>query len=292
VEGRVYEELLDCAPGMLDVGRGSKARGLFFKERVMALCCSKNYFHWLLKMLPRLDLMERSGVSLDEFEAFLVCRPTWQQEEVYRRMKIWDRCVVIDRKTFAVCRLLAAPTICHDAPGWACRYIREKLGPAVARGKGRRIYVTRSSASQRLVVNEEEVCALLASFGFEAVECSGLSIAEQAELFAGSAMVAGAHGAGLSNLVFCEPGTVVLEIFGSPRNQKCYWLISHHMNLEYHHLMARAAEASGAAPEASGADNRANLIIDPGLLRGCMEGILRERGAGWVIPGGGPGRGL
>lgn len=89
VKGRVYADLLDLQPELLP-SAGSKVRGLFFKEKVMALSSTKNYFHWLLKMLPRLDLIERSGASLDDFEAFLINTPTWQQEQVYKQLKIWD----------------------------------------------------------------------------------------------------------------------------------------------------------------------------------------------------------
>jgi hypothetical protein len=268
LDGSFDTELLDGSAESLDISQ-TKSRPLPLNGRVMALSCSKNYFHWLLKMLPRLDLLERSEGSLEGIDTFLINKPTWQQEQVYRGLGLWDRCAVIDRKTCAACRMLAAPSLMHGAPEWACRYVRKKLGrcelPAIP--LERKIYVVRGNAIHRSLVNEREVCLLLESYGFEIVDCSNLSVAEQASLFASSAVIVGVHGAALSNLVFCKPGAVVLEIFGSAENQKVYWLISHHMRLRYHYLMA------GAVNSGSGG-NSADIIVEVDMLARSIDALL------------------
>jgi hypothetical protein len=267
-DGAVYTELLDGPFEELDRSQ-TKGRGMTFKGKVMALSCCKNYFHWLLKMLPRLHLIERSEGSLDDIEAFLINKPTWQQEQVYKRLNIWNRCAIMDGKTFAVCRLLASPSLAHDGPEWACRYIRRTLGSPepIAAGPRRKIYVARGRSAHRSVINEQEACVLLRSYGFEIVDCSSLGVEDQAAIFAQSAVILGVHGAALSNLVFCSPGTVVLEIFGTPENQKLYWLISHHMQLRYYYLMAGSSQ-----PGPMG--NMADIAIDLTQLERSVEAIL------------------
>jgi hypothetical protein len=265
-DGSVYAELLDGRVEKLDFGK-VKDRALYFEGRVMAFAPAKNHFHWLLKYLPRLGLLERAEGSLDSIETFLINKPTWQQQQVYERLKIWDRCVVIDGRKFAVCRLLTAPSMRHHPPAWACRLARAALPPPGPAGPGRRIYACRGNAATRTVVNEREVCALLEARGFEIVDCAGLSIEEQALAFAGSDTVVSVHGAALSNIVFCSPGTKVLEIFGSPENQKVFWMISHHLRLRYHCLMARPAD-----PGATG--HQANIAVDLGLLARSIDLLL------------------
>jgi capsular polysaccharide biosynthesis protein len=264
--GAAYAELLDSTPADMDMSQ-SKAQGLAFEGKVMALSCSKNYYHWLIKMLPRLHLMEEAEGGLENIETFLINKPTWQQEEVYRGLKIWERCTIINRKTYAVCRMLAAPSLAHDAAAWACRYVRNKLGvsEAAAEGGKRKIYVARGSTIRRALTNEKEVSMLLESFGFEIVDCSNLSVEEQAVLFAQSEIIVGAHGAAFANLVFCRPGATVLEIFGTPENQKIYWLMSNHMGLRYHYLMAEPADGGGG--------NTANITVDLGLLARSVEAL-------------------
>jgi capsular polysaccharide biosynthesis protein len=50
-------------------------------------------------------------------------------------------------------------------------------------------------------------------------------------------VVVGAHGAGLANLLFCTPGTKVLELFAPRCVNLCYWVISNHAGLNYHYLL-------------------------------------------------------
>jgi capsular polysaccharide biosynthesis protein len=177
---------------------------------------------------------------------------------------MWDRCVVLDSRTVAVCRLLTAPSLAHDAPAWACEYVRNLLGPKPAPAPRRKIYVLRGQTARRRILNEEEVCAIFQRHGFEIFDCSNLPICEQAALFAESQFIAGAHGAAFSNLVFCQPGASVLEIFATPQNQKTYWLVSHHMQLRYHYLMANPV----------GDGNAADMTVDPALLARYLDTLL------------------
>jgi capsular polysaccharide biosynthesis protein len=58
--------------------------------------------------------------------------------------------------------------------------------------------------------------------GFEAYECEGKGVAEQARLFHSAEAIVAAHGAALTNLVFCKPGTTVLELFSPKYVNPCY----------------------------------------------------------------------
>ncbi len=56
------------------------------------------------------------------------------------------------------------------------------------------------------------VVALLAEHGFEAIFMEDLSLAEQIRLMGETAVLLAPHGAGLTNMMFCAPGTQVVEI--------------------------------------------------------------------------------
>lgn len=55
-------------------------------------------------------------------------------------------------------------------------------------------------------------------------------------------------------------------------NQICYRHICHHMQLEYHNLMAQVSEARGN-------DNMANITIDMKLLRCSVQAMVEKGGA-------------
>jgi capsular polysaccharide biosynthesis protein len=72
------------------------------------------------------------------------------------------------------------------------------------------IYIRRPAA--RRVDNAAEIEEAVTKLGFTVHEMKGLSAAEQITLFRGAAFVIAPHGADLSNLLFCAPGTRVIEL--------------------------------------------------------------------------------
>jgi len=61
-----------------------------------------------------------------------------------------------------------------------------------------------------------------------------------AELFNAAVAVVGSHGAGLSNVVFCEPGTAVVEgVCNKPHVNMCYQMTAHMLGLRYHAIPSR-----------------------------------------------------
>lgn len=95
-----------------------------------------------------------------------------------------------------------------------------------ARPGGRRIYVSRADTRKRRLVNEAEIQALFEARGFEVVAPGTLGFENQVRLFAEAEMVAGVHGAGLTNILFSAPGTKVLEIFPAPKIKNTYFLLA------------------------------------------------------------------
>ncbi len=82
----------------------------------------------------------------------------------------------------------------------------------------KRIFVSREDAPTRKISNEFsffENC--LARLGFEKVVLSKLSQNETAHIFSAAECVVGLHGAGLTNIIFCRKGTLIIEISSSKR---------------------------------------------------------------------------
>lgn len=90
------------------------------------------------------------------------------------------------------------------------RFVERTLVAPVA-GRSRRVYIKRG-ARMRGVSNEREVCEALVSLGFEILTLDDLSVATQVRLFAEADLIVGATGAGITNLIWCKPGTPVLVL--------------------------------------------------------------------------------
>lgn len=104
-------------------------------------------------------------------------------------------------------------------------WLRTTLGAACAplaggRGAGRMLYISRADAATRKVVNEKEIATFLSPLGFEVVIPGKMPLKKQIAAFADASVIVGAHGAGLSNMVFAPPGARVIEFMGSVQFQQ------------------------------------------------------------------------
>ena len=76
-----------------------------------------------------------------------------------------------------------------------------------------RIYISRDKTTMRRVRNEPELVTFLERHGFAKVHLEDLDVLEQILLFEQAEFIVSPHGAGLTNILFCRPGTKLLEIF-------------------------------------------------------------------------------
>ena len=96
----------------------------------------------------------------------------------------------------------------------------------------------------------------------------GRSVAEQAELFASAEVVVGTHGAALANLVFCRPGTVVVELMGTNTASTLYTSLSWRRSLRYHMVMG----TEPCPPDRWWTWRLdADTVVDVPALRRCLE---------------------
>jgi hypothetical protein len=96
------------------------------------------------------------------------------------------------------------------------------------------LYVTRGSAGSRQLRNEDAVMSLLRNRGFRVVDPGTLSWSEQVDLFRRASVVAGVHGAALTNCAYRWPKTLKLLELAEPRRPaQHYRLMAKHLGFEY-----------------------------------------------------------
>jgi capsular polysaccharide biosynthesis protein len=126
-----------------------------------------------------------------------------------------------------------------------------------------RLYISRAGAGSRRVCNETAVVEQLLPCGFQIIKPEQLSLAEQVRVFSSAEIVIAPHGGGLTNLVFCAPGTIVIEFFSPAYVNVCYWALSNLGQLRYYYLLGIGERpADYHDPH----DTRADIIVDPDEL--------------------------
>lgn len=254
---------------------------------VLTFLWGDNYFHWMIDVLGRLDLLHRSGIPID---TYLIAGPegaAFQSETLrmlgipekrvlrtYPGMHIQARQLVVP--SLDVYRLL--PFIANPVPKWACLFLREQFGRAIGGlpSQGReRLYISREGASHRKVTNEQDVIALVAAHGFEIVRLEQIPLAEQIRLFASAEMVIAPHGAGLTNVMFCHPGTKIVDIFPTRYMYPCFWQISSYFDLQYYYLIGQGKRLTASEGIGHVSGVREPITVDIG----AMSAMLRLIGA-------------
>jgi capsular polysaccharide biosynthesis protein len=129
----------------------------------------------------------------------------------------------------------------------------------------RRLYISRSDAVDRRVVNEDEVLGAIADLGFERVTLSGLSVAAQIRLFQTADIVLAPHGAGTANILFAPADCLVTELMGPAHVATCFMILASTLGQLYGYV---------------GCTQRGrDLAVDPRAVRRVLDDLLRTRAA-------------
>ena len=206
------------------------------KGRVVVLTQEghNNYYYWITKILPKLDLLK----SIQYDWLYLPRLIHLFQRETLDLMGI-DPAKIIeaDRDTYIEADMLIAPSFGSKSvytPRWAIEYLQKTLMVPAATGPGfsKKVFVSRQKAAYRRVLNEDDVFALFQPLGFKRYNLEDLKFVEQVRLFQNAEVVVSFNSAGLTNLIFSKPGTHVIEIFQEhEENYFCY--LSQTLHLKY-----------------------------------------------------------
>jgi capsular polysaccharide biosynthesis protein len=209
------------------------------------------FYHWMYDVLPGIHLIQKSGIDLDSIDYFVFNNYHFAyQKETLELLGIPEHKIIqsVDKPYIQAKKLIVpAPNFFQNntaTPEWMCKFLKQQFIPEEAKNitANRRIYISRENAASRNVVNQDELMKRLEFLNFESVVLESLTISEQAVLMASASVVLAPHGAGLSNIVFCQPGTKVIELFAPTYVPPCYRIISNICGLEHYYLIGELVE--------------------------------------------------
>jgi capsular polysaccharide biosynthesis protein len=102
----------------------------------------------------------------------------------------------------------------------------------------RNIYITRNKASKRRVLNESIIFSICKKLNIDIVYCELLSFYDQVKLFSECKNLISIHGAGLTNMLFMNSGSKVLELRRiDDKINNCYFSLASALDLHYYYLL-------------------------------------------------------
>ena len=239
---------------------------------VISASASCNYYHWLFDCLPRFDLLQRYGEGWD----WVVTDTALPfQRQSLATLGIPPAAVIENRPDLHIeAERVLLPTVPVRAAPWQAAFLRARYLPSVAAANAlpRRLYLSRNRGGSRRLLNEDEVEPRLARLGFATVHLEGLSFSEQIQLFAEAEAIVAPHGAGLANIVFCRPGTRLLELFSPAYVNPLYYDVARASGVIYSYLIGRGR----LVPPGEYETVRADITIDAAVFETAVHALLEN----------------
>lgn len=96
-----------------------------------------------------------------------------------------------------------------------------------------KVLITRRGLARENTSLEDAIANHLTGKGFKLVSPELLSVKDQIEIFSNATKIVGIHGGALTNIIWCKPGTQIIEIQNHPYRTRDFEILAHRNNLEY-----------------------------------------------------------
>lgn len=184
---------------------------------------TRNYSHFLIDILSAALIPPFSQINAS---ATLLCShlyQAYQNEYLHYFPEFLDRALFVKGLTKIRCDHLSLSTFSvinsHYTPHPYHRTVLRGLANRISEKSTdtetkypKKIYIDRRDSTIRSLLNEDEVINCVEQYGFTRVSLTGLSIEKQILFFSSATHIIAPHGAGSTNILFCNENTKYLEL--------------------------------------------------------------------------------
>jgi capsular polysaccharide biosynthesis protein len=203
---------------------------------------SNSIFHWMCDALPRLQAVKEFAE-----DCVLLLPDHFRYPYIHETLKAFKLKAIhtFPVDTFLQCEDLYVPeqiTTSGEINPENFKALRSTLlsyfQPKFSgRFNSPNIYVSRSKAKHRKVLNENELLAILEKYNFKIIHFEEHTVEEQVEIAFHARNLISAHGANLSNVIFMQPGGNVLEFRKDQDKENNYFYsITDSVDCNYYYL--------------------------------------------------------
>ena len=207
--------------------------------------CQNNYYHWLKDHITRFYWLKQMNLNLSDYVLVSSYGLSGYYRFSYDVLKengfVFKDIRHIDEvKSFHAKELVIPPyttkslnavntTIDAELSAFLKSTFLSEKNKATSYEK---IYISRRR-SDRTSAQETALVEMLTDLGFQEIFLEEYNISQQAWLFNHVKTIISFHGAGLTNTLFCQPGTTIVEIFGADFIVTEFWSIASQLNFNY-----------------------------------------------------------
>jgi hypothetical protein len=219
------------------------------------------YAHWILDTLPRIfaikDILSQYVVILPNYSKMGFRRDSLDLFPIREKIYIEkDHYVKVENLYFPS---FIAPTGNYHIGNITSlrKWIWNELSGNLNYKIGEKIYISRKKTGRRIIINETEIENLLIQKGFKTVYLEEYTFYEQISILYNTRFLISIHGAGLTNIIFMQPGSSLLELrLKGDFNNNMFFSLANAMDIRYFYLLCGGEFISEQA-------NNFNININP-----------------------------
>ena len=220
------------------IKQGTPSFAKKIKGKIFNLCqgnSGNNFFHFIFDILPKIYLLN-SKIDLKKIDYFYLSDPKKWQIKILFVLGIYKNKLLSSKKYK---HIFAEEIYSVDHPWYNYGYIQENVKkiPNWIIYENRKLFLKRFKVSSQKKIfldrsqsnynhcqikNLSDIKNLILKKKIKSCRPELLSFNNQVKLFKSSYLIIGAHGAAFSNIIFCNPGTKIVEIIPADHpNRKC-----------------------------------------------------------------------
>lgn len=249
---------------------------IHLKGRVLSLytpSAGKSYFMWMVDFVPKFGMLKTAGWEVNDFDRIIMNPLNYQSQQDMLEYLCVDKSKIIyieDNQCFTADQLVVPSTVGRNP--FYLKYLRNLFLKEAPCYPTELVYVTRKAAKWRNTINEQEVWGVLRSIGFKAYVLEELTFLEQIEIFSRAKVIVSPHGAGLANLLFCSPQSVLIELIARHHNNVNFWILASYAQMGYYCIECDSQLGDGL-PQHLGVEYH-DIRVDIEQLKECIEMVL------------------
>nr|WP_220572379.1 glycosyltransferase family 61 protein [Gluconobacter oxydans] len=153
----------------------------------------REYFNFIIKDFNKIKVVELDHGEFVRADHLLYCNTLLGRAEYLQNWVLPDPSLILERIPFK-------------------EKILQKTGLSLLRQQEKLLYISRQDTKTRPILNEEELIKRLQAIGFDILVSTGMPIYDQIRIFREAKIVVAGHGAGVSNMLYAHPGTILVEL--------------------------------------------------------------------------------
>jgi capsular polysaccharide biosynthesis protein len=194
-----------------------------------------NYYHFMTDLVTKLLMLLEYNLPFDHIIAGVI----WQGK-IIELLEFLEKDyigvgVINGPHTYHFTHSIVPSMISPDISPYKIRLYEKHVRSKISFNPTRKLYISRSRAMIRKLSNESQIIELLKKYEFEVVYLENMSLMEQINLFSSAKVVLSVHGAGLTNILFCDKRVNVIELFPKDTYETLnhYYRLANYLGMNY-----------------------------------------------------------